>query len=157
MEYDSVASPTDCCLVVATADVAGFAKAVAGRTSRETFDMLQAFYESTGHVIESAGGKVVKFMGDAALICFPAEDADRAVEALRDLRAKAQECWSSFSETCQVRIKAHIGTVTCGPLGTAGEKRFDVIGSSVNDLFLMPGGDLALSDELREALGEATE
>lgn len=48
-------------------------------------------------------------------------------------------------------IIAYIGLAVCGPLGTAGDKRFDVIGNTVNELFLMPyPEDFNLSEELKK-------
>jgi len=138
MNYDAITEPTECEVVVATADIAGFAKTSRNRPEQELFKMLDAFYELVGHVVYGAGGKPVKFMGDSALMIFPADKAPEAVAALRELQTQAQEIWTDFQTTCHVRIDAHAGSAVCGLLGTAGDKRFDVIGNTVNDLFLMP-------------------
>ena len=39
--------------------------------------VMNAFYEFAGSAIRSAGGQIVKFIGDAALAVFPSEAADR--------------------------------------------------------------------------------
>jgi adenylate cyclase len=140
-------------LVIALADVAGFAKACQGRSDLETFQMLDRFYGLVGTVVGQAGGTVVKFMGDCALVVFPQDRAQAAVAALRELRAKAGPIWSEFGAACTLRIKAHIGSVACGPIGPDG--RFDVVGRAVNDLFLMRGhGDEEFSEDLKRVLHE---
>ena len=49
-------------------------------------------------------------------------------------------------------VKAHLGTVVAGPLGAAGDKRPDLIGRAVNDLFLLPAGEFVLSAALQARL-----
>jgi class 3 adenylate cyclase len=48
---------------------------------------LAAYYELVGDLVEEAGGKVVKFMGDAGLLIYPVAAAERAVVGLRRLQA----------------------------------------------------------------------
>jgi class 3 adenylate cyclase len=139
--------PVQQTLIIAMADVAGFAKACWGRSDLEVFRMLDRFYGLVGTVIGQAGGTVVKFMGDCALLVFPQDKPDSAVAALRELRAKAEPLWSEFGASCAVTVKAHVGSAACGPIGPDG--RFDVVGKSVNDLFLMNGTG---AEEFSEAL-----
>ena len=155
MNYDDITEPTECEVVVATADITGFAQVCRNRPDQDVFKMLDEFYELAGHVVHGAGGKLVKFMGDAALMIFPADKAPEAIVALRDLQTKAQGIWSDFHVPCQVRIDAHVGSAVCGPLGTVGDKRFDVIGGLVNELFLMPHPEaFNLSEELKKIVEE---
>ena len=142
-------------VIVATSDIAGFARAAQAKSDRKTFAMLTEFYEIVGSIVEHGGGQVVKFMGDAALMIFPVARSTEAVRALRSLREKTGDCLTRFSPDCQLRVKTHVGSVMCGVLGTASEKRFDVIGKTVNELFKMPSGDFVLSTELKKlAKGE---
>lgn len=152
MNFENIASPIECRAVFATADITGFAKASQSKSNREVFDLLTEFYEIVGGIVDEAGGKVVKFMGDAPLMIFPEDRAKQAVAALRSLTEKSSSCVSRFGSACQLRVKAHIGSVVCGPLGTATEKRFDIIGSSLIDLFRMPSGDFVISPELKQFL-----
>jgi class 3 adenylate cyclase len=144
-------APVQETLIIATADVAGFAKACRGRSDVEVFRMLDRVYGLVGTVIGQAGGTVVKFIGDCALVVFPQDKPDAAVAALRELRAEAQPLWSDFGAPCAVRVKAHIGPVACGPIGP--DRRFDVVGKSVNDLFLMKGNATEeFSEDLKRVL-----
>ena len=144
--------PKESTMVVALADIAGFDKASRGKPHHEVFNMLDEFYEIVGNVVGNAGGKVVKFMGDCALVVFPEDQAKQAVASLRDLQAKTQTIWSEFDSTCKVRINAHVGCVLCGLVGTSDDKRFDVFGIPVNDLFRMPSQEFGLSGRLQEII-----
>jgi len=137
----------ECTLIVATADVKNFAAACRHLTEREIFDVLERFYEMTGSCLENSDGVVVKFMGDAALIVFPETSATLAIEALRALQNAGNELWKEISPVCQLAVRVHLGPVVCGPMGTTGEKRFDVIGNALNELFTMRGDDPFLVSE----------
>ena len=153
MDHDQITEPTERTMVVAVADVAGFVKACRGKSDRDTFAMLNLFYECVGDAVSVAGGKVVKFMGDSALMVFRGEDASAAVSALKSLGERSATAWTDFDAKCELRIKAHLAPVTCGRIGTREDKRFDIIGQAVNDLFLMPWSELELSEDLRNAVG----
>ena len=118
--FNDLDSPTERTLLVAFTDVTGFAKEFQNRTNREMFDLMSQLYQLMGNEVKASGGKVVKFMGDAALLVCPEENAKRAVEALQQLRATADNWLKAQGLRGEFRVRAHIGPVICGPLGTAG-------------------------------------
>lgn len=62
------------------------------------FATLQAYYAIVAQETASAGGRVVKAMGDGVLLTFPVDRADAAVEALRKLQERSTTlCGSSMS------------------------------------------------------------
>jgi len=150
-------APSERRMILAEADITGFARTCREMSDREVFEMLDEFYELTGSVVEASGGRIVKFMGDSALIVFPADAAPAAVESLRQLKARTEEWVAAFNPASGLRLKAHVGQVVCGPMGTAADKRFDVIGKAVNELFMMPWDELALSDDLHQLLAETSD
>jgi len=147
MSLNLPSDPTPCRLIVATADIAGFAKTCRERSDLETFRMLDAFYRLVTPLVEDAGGRVVKFMGDAALMVFPEAEAVAAVGCLQQIREQAQGLWAEYAARCVVHTKGHVGPVVCGPLGPT--QQFDVIGNTLNELFLMPTAEDGLSEPLR--------
>jgi hypothetical protein len=151
---DELITPTERRVVLALADIARFLVISRSISDRESFELLEDFYELIGGVVEGVGGKVVKFMGDAALMVFPEDLAGQAVDALLKFKAKAEAWLSKYQVDAKVALKAHIGTVVCGPIGTTWDKRFDVIGDAVMELFMLPSGDFVLSPELEELLGD---
>jgi adenylate cyclase len=144
-------------MIVALVDVAGFAKACERKSNAEIFRVLEQFYELVGTIVESVGGTVVKFMGDAALLVFSVDQPASAVDALQSVRKQTKSLWTAFDDSCQVVARAHLGPVRCGELGVRDDKRFDVIGNTVNQLARMPVGKLELSPELRDRLGSGAE
>ena len=64
----------------------------------ELADALDAYYEEVGAAVQEAGGRVVKFVGDGAVIVFAEDRVDRGVKmllALKDSvdRSMAQRGW----------------------------------------------------------------
>jgi adenylate cyclase len=150
--FNDVNAPTERSLLVAFTDVTGFAKEFQNRTNREMFDLMSQFYELIGNEVKASGGKVVKFMGDAALLVYPEENAKRVVEALQQLSATADNWLKAHGLSGELRVRAHMGPVICGPLGTASEKRFDVLGDTVNVTALLHPNGFILSPELQRHL-----
>jgi len=150
--FNDLDSPTERTLLVAFTDVTGFAKEFQYRTNREMFDLMSQFYELIGNEVVASGGEVIKFIGDAALLVYPEEHAKRGVEGLQQLRANANNWLKTHGLTGELRVRAHLGPVICGLLGTAGEKRFDVLGDTVNVTALLRPDGFTLSPELQSHL-----
>ena len=79
---------------------------------------FQDFYVMAAGHIEPAGGRVVKFMGDAGLAVFEPDAAEPVIFAL---------CLDTY-----LNVNVHVGPVLAGGFGPPGAKRFDVIGKTVN-------------------------
>ncbi len=152
MDYNNITTPTERDLVIAVADIAGTTKMAETMSNRELFEMFDAFYELVGGLVEGWGGQVVKCMGDAVLVVFPGNVPHQAIAGLRCLKREGETWLARYSPTPRIYLRAHLGPVVCGPLGPGGQKRFDVIGAAVNELFLMRSGDFVLSPELEQAL-----
>jgi class 3 adenylate cyclase len=114
---------------------------------------MAAYYELVGDLVAEAGGSVVKFMGDAGLLIYPAAEAERAVVGLRQLKIAGDTWLTDHAVPCRHVIKAHVGSVYCGPMGTRQEKRFDVFGETVNTTALLPSHGLSITPALFRQLG----
>jgi class 3 adenylate cyclase len=126
--------------------------------SRRTDDLalaetLDAFYEHVGAAARGAGGRVVKFLGDAALIVFPEADVDRGVAALLDLKDTVDDLMVERGWECRLIVQAHFGTAIAGPFGAAGDKHYDVLGAAVNTAATLDSSGVALSVEAFRKLG----
>jgi class 3 adenylate cyclase len=137
-------------LILAVVDVAEFARASALHPDERIFDQLRRHYELVGREVGAAGGRVVKFMGDAALLAFPADDPAAVSERLERLRNESDRLWRSFGEGCTLLMKAGVGEVVSGPLGAPGDERPDVVGGALNALFKARWGDYPVGPKLRE-------
>jgi adenylate cyclase len=95
-------------------------------------DVIDRYYEQLADGTARGGGRVVKFIGDGALLVFPTARADDAVTALFETKAAVDRLLAAERWDSRLVVKAHAGTVVAGGFGPAGDKRFDVIGDEVN-------------------------
>ena len=108
-------------------------------------DLIDAYYRHAESLVAAAGGRVVKFMGDAFLAVWPEARAGGGVEALPDLKRDIDAWWAAKSWDSRVVLKAHFGRAVAGPFGA--EARFDVIGNEVNVAATLPARTVSLSAE----------
>jgi class 3 adenylate cyclase len=126
----AMSSPIQANVLVALCDCTRFMQSTKGRTSAELFADLNDLYLLTDDLVEAAGGLVVKFMGDAALIVFPEELADQGIMALLDLKSRVDGWLQDHPIAHGLHVNVHFGEVTIGKMGRAG--RLDIIGETVN-------------------------
>ncbi|HWA27354.1 MAG TPA: adenylate/guanylate cyclase domain-containing protein [Lacunisphaera sp.] len=140
--------------VVAFADLSGYHRVICSRLSpEETFAFLGEYYATVQRALEGSAGKIVKFIGDAALIVFPAADAKPAVAALHNLKAAVDAFLAQSGHDSRLRVKAHVGQVAAGPIGSGELERFDVCGLAVNQAALLADEEWNLSAELKAKIG----
>jgi adenylate cyclase len=133
-------------LVLFTADLAGFARATAQLRAAEVAGFLAGWYRAIDLAISKHGGGLVKYMGDSCLATFPPEACTAAVQAAMQLLAQPL---AGFE--VQVGVKIHLGTVAEGEVG--GDRRYDIFGSAVNQLFRMgSAGSVLISEPIYQRL-----
>ena len=133
-------------LVLFTADLAGYARATADMAPLDVAACLEGWYRSTDAVIGAHGGRVVKYMGDGCLATFPPEACLAAVEAATGLLEHR-----SAGLDLRVGVRIHLGVVAEGEVGA--DRRYDIFGSAVNDLFRMGGaGSVLISEPVYQRL-----
>ena len=137
-------------LIFAVTRVLGSTKVCANRGDENMFRLLGQYYSVAAHEVATAGGRVIKCMGDGILLTFPSDAPNTAVEALRGFQVKANDLWRQFDRQCQVQVKVGIGTLISGKLGAPTEERLDVIGSVLNSLIKAPWSDFKVSAELAD-------
>ena len=108
---------------------------------------MAAYYDLATSVIRSGGGRVVKFIGDAALIVFPQEGADAGVQALLRLKSDADQFMIERNWECRLIVKVHAGTAAGAHLGEGADARYDVLGKAVNVAARLESNGVALSAE----------
>ena len=124
--------------VIAVHDLAGFMRAAQHHDALAVWAYLDEYYALCAEQVAGAGGRVVKFVGDACLAIFP---PDRCVEAV-DAMAQLREQVSGLSRRRGFPVgsgatNVHLATIAEGDLGPEGLRRFDVIGEGVNHTFLL--------------------
>src|SRR5207249_2425133 len=94
-----------------------------------------------------------KCMGDAVLIAFDEAHVDHGVESLLSLKDAVDRSMAGRGWECRLVVKAHFGTVVSGPFGRDGDKRYDVIGKTVNVAATLEATGVALSVAAFRKLG----
>jgi adenylate cyclase len=142
---------TETKLVLVSADLAGYTRCAAGLDALTVARFLDGWYRAAAAIIRARGGRVVKFMGDAVLAVFP---EDRAVDAV-DACEQMIESVRATRGVMKVELGANVHTavVAEGEFGPDDDRRYDVLGSGVNHLFLMGGAaGIRISEPVYRAL-----
>jgi class 3 adenylate cyclase len=137
--------PIQASVLVAFCDCNRFMARTRGRTSAELFADLNALYLLIDDAITAAGGLVIKFMGDAALVVFPEELADDGIMALLELKSTVDSWLQDRHLGDSLQVNVHFGEVTLGRMGRAG--RLDVIGETVAIAATLGSREFGLSQQ----------
>jgi adenylate cyclase len=141
-------------LLVAFADFLRYTAQVDRLPDAEVARVMAAYYALAGARIAAGGGRVVKFVGDAMLAVFPAEEAENGVLSLLDLKDAADEFMVQQGWDCRLVVKAHFGSVAEGTFSVGTEQRYDVLGKTVSIAArLEAGAGVSLSAEAFRRLG----
>jgi len=127
--------PADCeatTLGVAFFDLSRMAEWASSEDDARVAGFFQAFYALAAERIEPAGGRIVKFMGDAGLAVFGPEAGEQVIFALADFAREARAKAAEFGLDAYLNVSVHVGPVLAGSFGAPGAERFDVIGKTVN-------------------------
>ncbi|MCB0864372.1 MAG: adenylate/guanylate cyclase domain-containing protein [Solirubrobacterales bacterium] len=115
-------------------DLTASTKLAASREPTEVVDLLNEFFGVVVEAVDSHGGWINKFEGDAALAVFgaPAELDDPAGAALAAGREMARHLASEL-EGVEAGIGVSYGEVVAGNIGAAKRFEYTVIGDAVNE------------------------
>lgn len=152
-------------VAVLFADIRGFTPLAAQMPPDETAGFLSEFFTEMVECVFRSGGTLDKFLGDAVMAQWgaplsAADDADRALDAARDmLRAvdRLNATWRAAGKPeIQVGIGLHYGEVFAGYTGSEKRLEYTVIGDTVNTANRLcawaEGGEILVSESLRAAL-----
>lgn len=127
-------------LVLISASLAGYARATADLEALAVAAFLDDWYRQCAQTIRARGGRVVKFMGDGCLAAFPEDDCVGAIETATELQRTIEGVRSKHQLKVEIGANVHLAVVAEGDFGPDDDRRYDVLGSGVNHLFLMGGG-----------------
>jgi adenylate cyclase len=134
-------------MLVAFVDLTGFARQSLRIADALLAEVIDGYYQLVAVRMAAAGGRTVKFIGDAALIVFGEDAVEAGVAALLDLATAGDRYFESHGWDCRLIVKAHFGTVIAGPFGAPDDRRFDVIGKAVNTAAMLDSTGVTLSVE----------
>ncbi|MEQ1912009.1 MAG: adenylate/guanylate cyclase domain-containing protein [Vicinamibacterales bacterium] len=143
-------------VVVLVADLDGFAKLFKTRTDAEMASFLDQYYVVAEDLVDRAGGRIVKFIGDALLAVFPEAEAPAAVSAAAKLRREVEELGQRMGMRVRLGVSVHMGPAVETELGKGPSRRRDVIGRTVNQTFLLGrGAGIRISEPVYRTLPSA--
>ena len=156
MSWYDIAEPIELDLLVGFYDLNGYTKLCARTPARDILNAMTGYFNFTGGIIAEANGILVKTMGDAGLVAFLAEDADRAITACLKVKYEGEAWLARHSINTQANFKLHLGPVACGPVGAPGRAIFDVYGRTVNTAALVESRGFAMTPQVFRGLSTET-
>jgi adenylate cyclase len=126
--------------VLLLVDLAGFTRSVAGLGAVEIATLVDAFYRLAGAIVETHGGRVVKFVGDGCFAVFDEAGAAAAVACARSFRDPVIALGHEHNVTLDIGANVHLATVVEGSFGAGASARDDVMGAGVIHTFRMGSG-----------------
>jgi class 3 adenylate cyclase len=118
-------------LLIAFCDLTKFTAVVSRLSDQATYEFVQAFAQEMEPPIQAAGGKIIKYIGDATLSVFPEEHAEQGILTLLELKDHMDQWFADRGYPCQLVCQVHFGEAYLGPLGVE-DPRLDVFGKNVN-------------------------
>lgn len=134
----SLSHPAEAELLVSVFDLTHFTRYSRGAPSSKLFRQMSEFAGMCAEFVQSRGGVMIKFIGDAGLCIFPGPDSSAAVNTLVELKSKMDAWLKTEIPGSHLAVNCHFGPVTIGPMpGFAGQNQLDVIGETVNICFTL--------------------
>ncbi len=133
MDISKVTTPRKVSLLISFLDIQGFL-GIARKLEDplDLFAFLGEFARMVVDEVEASGGRVIKFIGDSALLVYPEEAVDQGVRALLSLKASFEHELSDRGFPNKLRITAHFGEAALGLFGAGHCRQLDVLGDAVN-------------------------
>ena len=156
MSFAQIQTPREAVVLVAFSDLTRFASFASGQPLDQLFSTLSDYYLRAGDIVEPAGGRIVKFIGDAILIVFPEDLVSTGVQALLRLREEGDAWLAEIGVPCRQTVKCHIGPVYCGPIGTRDRQQFDLFGETVNIAATLKSQGFAITPQVFRRLDART-
>ena len=125
------------------ADLRGFTPLTETLPAARLLDLLNSYFELVAAAVTPRGGEILRFMGDAMLIVFPADRQGELGSACRAALDAALDAFARVEETNRRRrlegcpeihfgVGLNAGKVTYGNVGSPERLDFTVIGPAVN-------------------------
>jgi class 3 adenylate cyclase len=144
--------PTEQELLIGFYDLRGYMRYAETAEPRQLLDIMSGYFAVTGQIIQDAGGRLIKTLGDAGLAAFPADLVDTAVGAFQSLQSQGRDWLAERNYKSHVIVKLHLGPVALGRVGGPGEEIIDVYGKTVNVAASLPNSGLAMTPAVFRSL-----
>jgi adenylate cyclase len=128
-------------IAILFADIRGFTALSEGRLPYDVVFILNRYFAAVGRAVESAGGRVDKFLGDGVMALFGIESGAQAgcraaLTAARLMSERMGERSASLrgeiEHPLRIGIGIHSGPIIIGEMGYGGATAITAIGDAVN-------------------------
>ena len=136
-EYDGEPELTK--LLVSFYDIDKFIELAKKVQGKDLFLLLNELSEIASESIENAGGHIVKFIGDSALIVFPETNVNGGIRTLMTLKGQLESHLKKSGLGNTISFSASYGTVVVGYMGKSPFRYLDIIGDAVQLAFCING------------------
>jgi class 3 adenylate cyclase len=143
-------------LLIGFYDLSGYMRHAEASEPLPLLELMRGYFATTGKIVADAGGRLIKTLGDAGLVAFPAASADAGVRTLQKVQAAGRDWLATHGWRSRVVVKLHLGPVAIGRVGSPGEEIIDVYGKTVNVAASLPSTGLAMSPAVFRSLEPAT-
>ena len=130
--WTELRTPTERELLVGIYDLTQYTLFSLRTAEMRLLEIMTGYHALIAKTIEDAGGIFIKPIGDAGLFAFPAEHADKAVEAIQLMLDDGDAWLSREGYPGRARVGIHVGPVAIGRIGAQGREWLDIIGKTVN-------------------------
>jgi adenylate cyclase len=132
-------------VAILVCDIRGFSSMAEKLNERELAQIIGNWFRDIGNAVQSAGGIIDKYIGDALLAYWPARDqlgTECAVcldVALTILQLAVNRVWPGTETPFRVGIAVHFGRVSSSNIGQVAMRDATIIGDTVNTAFRLEG------------------
>jgi adenylate cyclase len=147
-------------LVILFTDLHEFSIVMEAMGESGPLEFLNTMYQRLGQCAVRRGGTIIKYLGDAMLIVFPANDppaaALKAVECAREMRRvyAAQVEEAGISHETELESGIAYGVVERGVVGHSSSRIDDISGEEVNEgAMICHYRGIAITDSVHDLLG----
>ena len=128
-------------IAVLFADIRGFTTISEDKLPYDVVFMLNRYFRSMGEAIDTAGGRVDKFIGDGIMALFgvdqtPQAGSERALRAAREMALRLDSLNELLAhdlpEPLRIGIGIHCGPAIVGEMGYGSVVSFTAVGDTVN-------------------------
>ena len=129
--FENVVEPTSGEFLVGFTDLRSFLRVAKSLgSSVMIFEFMDRLAYTMESVVSESSGRIIKYIGDAALIVYPGEEADGGVRNLIRLKDAVDAHMEGSGHGSRLTVSVHFGEATIGPF--ASDRRLDIYGETVN-------------------------
>lgn len=140
-------------LGIIVCDLAGWTKNSRRNDDLDLIAFLDAYYELCHRELAACEARVLKFMGDSCMAIIEPEKLPALIASLPEIHGRIEGLGEARGMPLRPGTNVHIAKVAAGDMGPEPLRRFDIIGSGVNHVFLMGGGPgIRISEPVYRAL-----